>query len=186
MRLHVARTENLEPVDLVEVLDVEAPRGVVDLLPVILFQTNEPEEPREMKDRIGVVDVLTIARADVVNLRPWTGDVEVDSYFAERAELMAAVDRDVLTHVHPAVDVHVVRRSVAVHRRSTLEDLGDEALEVGHPIRLGIETITQEVRRDRVELVDDARAVRREVGEEVPACDWPGWRGSLPVSQCRR
>ena len=127
-------------------LDVETPCVVVDLLPVVLSQTNEPEEPREMKDRIGVVDVLTIGRADVVDLRPRTGDVEVDSYFAERAELMAAVDRDVLTHVNTAVDVHVVMRPVAVHRRSTLEDLRDEALEIGHPIRLGIETVTQEVR----------------------------------------
>jgi len=127
-------------------LDVETPRVVVDLLPVVLSQTDEPEEPREMKDRIGVINVLTIGGADVVNLRPRTGDVEVDSYFAERAELMAAIDCDVLTHVNAAVDVHVVRRAVAVHRRSTLEDLRDEALEVSHPIRLGIEAVTEAVR----------------------------------------
>jgi len=146
MRLHVARTEDLKPVDLVEMLDVETPRVVVDLLPFVLSQTNEPEEPREMKDRIGVVDVLTIARADVVNLRPRTGDVKVDSYFAERAELMAAVDCDVLTNVNTAVDVHVVLRAVAVHSRSTLEDLRDEALEIRHPIRLGIEAVTHKIR----------------------------------------
>src|SRR5215469_13106582 len=119
-----------------------------------------------MKDWIWIVDVLAIGWADVVKLlRHRTGVVEIDSYFAERAEGVPAVDSDVLADVDAVVDVDGVLLPCAVDGRSTLEDLRDEPIEVRHPVRLGpgaVKTI------DRVPLMDDPVPVE-ELGGEVVA-----------------
>jgi hypothetical protein len=151
-----------------EMPDAQLPGVVVGLLPLVLVETYEPEEPGKVKDWIRIVDVLAIGRADVVNLRPRTGVVEVDSYFAEGAEPTLAVDADVLADVDAVVDVDDVLLPRAVDCRSTLEDLCDEAIEVRHPVRLGPDAIT-EGRGDRVKLMNDAIAMEVLSGEIVAA-----------------
>ncbi len=72
MRGNVPRPEELEPIELQEVADVEN-RSVALHLEGVVVEPNQPEEAGEMEDRIGIVDVLTIPRAEVVKLRARTG-----------------------------------------------------------------------------------------------------------------
>src|SRR5260370_16637937 len=105
MRGNVSRPEDLEPIELQEVAYVEN-RGVALNLEAIVVELNQPEEAGEMEDRIGIVDVLTVPRAEVVNLRARTGLViQVNSNLAESASAVPPVSADVFALVHPVVDV---------------------------------------------------------------------------------
>jgi hypothetical protein len=70
VRRLIPRSENLEPVELEELLDLE--HGGAALLAielkVVLAEPHEPEQTGEMEDRIRIVDVLAVGRAEIVDL----------------------------------------------------------------------------------------------------------------------
>ena len=66
----IARPKELEPIEFEKVPDPEHGGAAVLVveLKVVLVETNEPEQTGEMEDRIRIVDVLAVGRAEIVNL----------------------------------------------------------------------------------------------------------------------
>jgi len=178
VRRDVPRAQELEAIELEEVVDPENPTAVIFLLERALVQADEPEEAGQMKDRVRIVDVLAVAGAEVVEGRPRTGVVEIDSDLAERAVRVLSIRRNELALVDAIVDVDDVLVPTIVDRHPAHEHLGDGPVEVRDPVRLGPDSIEVEgsSRGAGIPLMDDSGAMVRKVGEIVSVRDRSGNR----------
>ena len=163
----VSRPEGLEPIELQEVAYVENRSGTRNHEGVVV-ESNQPEEPGEMEDRIGIVDVLAIRRAEVVKLQARTGLViQVNSNLAECAHAVHSAGADVFALVHPVVDVDAVFLPAAVDGRAAHVDLRDRSVESGDLVGLCPDSVETVGRGPRSKLVDDPGAVMRRSGEKI-------------------
>lgn len=77
MHRHIAGTHDLEPVHLDQIVDLQHRSRLLVAIEaqVLVTDPDQPEQAGQVEDRIRVIDVLAVARADVVQLRPRTGVV---------------------------------------------------------------------------------------------------------------
>src|SRR5258708_22318866 len=160
--------EELEPVELQEVVYVEN-RSVALNLEGVVVELNQPEGAGEMEDRIGIINVLTIPRAEVVNLRARTGLViQVNSNLAESPSAEPPVGADVLALVHPVVDVDAIFLPAVVDGRAAHVDLRDRSVEIGDLVWLCPDAVETVGHRPGSKLVNDPGAVMRRGREIIP------------------